>query len=659
MENAILAGRLATRIALQATNAERKQVLFDMAAASFELAKEIDPYDKDMLYNYAEYYRIRGENEKAEQLLLEAEDQKLLWQHHFRSGHLEHAKIVLEQMYQADTNDAGVVRGLLLVAEKTVDRQSAKKYSEELLSLQSNQGNYLLVVQTFLRIGLIKEAEYQLQSLKERYPDEARALLLEALLAMKQGQLKKAFQLTNRNLENNQDDAVAWRIRGEINLLRADYGQAIIDLKRSKSLSAEPVIRVVLAKAYLRAGRYEDAITELKSTVGQPQAPAEAMRLLEEVLLQLDRKEDLRRFYDNVLQGPAGSVFWYNRAGAFAITQGEFDRAEQLYEEAWQKSRENGDGDITALDGYMQALVLTGKLDKVFEEAGKHVDGDFAPVAFFRMAEAKSKLGDREGVIEYCHKTIDTLGTNEAFLFDIMQGMYSLLGAEEALAYCKEKLQVDPDSLTANFAMFNLANLNGEYNKAVGYIDKCLLIIESDSPRRVGYTVKKVETLTLAYTKTSDKSYLERAVAAHESLLAEMPNNANVLNNLAYLLAENDERLTDALEYARRAYDARPNDPGFLDTYAYALYKNGRYADAAQFLQAALQQYEQSRISTPPEIFEHLGMINEELGATDEAVAAYERALEAGADKLPLVVTERIKSAIERLTKEGGSEIGL
>jgi tetratricopeptide (TPR) repeat protein len=473
---------------------------------------------------------------------------------------------------------------------------------------------------------------------------------------MRQGRLKEALQLTNRNLENNQDDAVAWRIRGEINLLMADYVQAVIDLKRSKSLSDDPVTRISLGKAYRRAGRYEDAITELKSTIGQPQAPAEARRLLEEVLLQLGREEDLRRFYDNVLRGPAASVFWCNRAAAFAVTEGDFDNAVRLYQHALQTSTESGRADVAALDGYLEALVLSGKMEKVFEEAGKYVDGELAPVAFFRMADAKSSLGDRASAVEYCRKAIDKAGANALFMSDIVQKMYSLLGPAETLTYCEEKVRANPDSLAANLAMFTLTNITGEYNKALGHIDKCLRIIGPDSPDKVNYTVRKAETLTLAYAKTSDKGYLDRAIAAHESLLAEMPNNASILNNLAYLLAENDERLTDALEYARRAYEARPNDPGFLDTYAYVLYKNGRYDEAAEFLQAALQQYELSKVSMPPEVFEHLGMINEQLGALAEAFAAYQQALEAGADKLPPPAVERIKSAVERLEEQGASE---
>ncbi|GAG17119.1 unnamed protein product, partial [marine sediment metagenome] len=92
-----------------------------------------------------------------------------------------------------------------------------------------------------------------------------------------------------------------------------------------------------------------------------------------------------------------------------------------------------------------------------------------------------------------------------------------------------------------------------------------------------------------------------------------------------------------------------------LDTYAYALYKNGRYSEAAEFLLAALQQYEQESISAPAEVYEHLGMIKEKLGARDEALAAYKQALKVGANMLSQTAKERIDSAIERLSRAGDS----
>ncbi len=660
VQNAVLLARLAMKMALRETNEERKDGLLAIADSSFEQAQAMAPENRAVIEARAKYYERIGQQEKAEQLLMQ--DKKLLWSHYFRIGQLDDARQLLEQLYKSQSKDINVVKGLLLVAEKQADREAALKYSEELLLLEGSVENHLAQIQTFLNMGLVKEADFKLQSFKEKYPQENRALLLEAWLAMRRGQLKKALQLTNRNLAGNQNNAGAWRLRGQINLLMANYEQAISNLKLSKSLSDEPATRIALAKAYRRTGQYEDAITELKNTIDMPRAPMEGRLLLEQIYVQLGRKEELNKFYDDTLQILPDSVLWYNRVGAFALSEGEFDRAEKLYGQAWQKSRNNGKGDTTAFYGYLKALVLgagtagtgtwnPGKLDKVFEEGRKYVDSDFASVAYFGMAEAKLKLDDKATAIQYCRKAVDKAGTSEILVAHTLQRMYALLGAEEALTYCKEKLEVNPDSLAANFAMFNLTKNNGEYNKAVAYIDKCLLIIGPDSTHRVNYVMEKAEVLTLAYHKTSDNNYLKKAVAEYESLLVEMPNNTRVLNNLAYMLAKNDERLTKALQYAERSLQARPNSPDFLDTYAYVLHKSGRNSEAAESLQAALQQYESQQVQVPAEVYEHLGMVNEKLGAQTEALAAYKQALQAGAGKLPKAVEQRIMSAIERLSR--------
>jgi len=652
VDNALLLGNMAIRMALREEGGERKQALFAIVASAFEKARAMEPQNRAVLDNYAEYYRLIGQTEKAEELLAQSQDQKLLWRHYFRSGRFEDAKGVLEQLYQSESKDSNAVKGLLLVAEKTADMEAIKKYSEELLSLEDSINNHLFQIQTFLKLGLVKEAEYKLQSFKEKHPDEPRAMLLEAWLAMRQGQLERALELTNRSLETDQNNAVAWRLRGEINHLMANYDQAIIDLKRSKFLSDEPVTRMALAKAYLRAGRGEDATTELEITIDDPQAPIEARTLLEQTYLRLGKKDALKRFYQQTLEKFPDDVLWHNRAGRFAVTQGEFDEAEQLYNQAWQKSTKDGKGDVASLDGYLWVLLLGGKLDKVFEEGRKYVDSDFAPIAFFRMAEAKMKLGDKANAIQYCRKAVDKAEADEALVSNILRKMYSLLGAQEVLQFCKERLQANPDSFSANWTMFNLMRVNGQYNKAVGYIDKCLQIMEPDNPRRVDYIMQKATILSLAYNRFSDNDYLKKAIVEYESLLAEMPNNTGVLNNLAYMLAENDERLTKALEYAERALEKQPNDSGILDTYAYVLYKNGRFQEAAEYLQAALQQYESRRGGAPADVYEHLGMIKEELGAGVEAIAAYKQALEIGGDKLSRTANERIRSAVDRLSRQ-------
>jgi len=676
IENALLLGKLATEAAVKESNPQNKEALFAIAGSAFQQAKEMNPSDKRMLYYYAEYFRARGQGEEARKLLAESQEEKLLWDHYFQAGQYDDARRVLEQLYKSGTKDSGVFKGLLLVAEKTTDKEAVKKYSEELIAVENTVDNNLAQIQAFLRVGLIKEAEFKLQSFKEKYPNEPRMLLLQAWLLMRQGQLDKALEKANENLQSNPDNSMAWRLKGEINFFRGEYDKSISDLRKSKLLSDEPATRISLAKAFLRTERYEDAITELRNTVNSPGVPLEAMSLIEHIYLRLERKEALKRFYRETLEKFPDSANWLNRAGTFALKTGDFDGAEQLFKRAFLVRQElyTGQGEIkdkdalysTAFDGYLKALIAgartpetadfnPAKLDKVFEECEKYKDGALAPIAYLSMAQAKMILGDKPAAIQYCRTAVDVAGDNEMLVADILLKMYVIVGAEDVMSFCRQKLATEPDSLAANFTMFNLAKITGQYEQAINYISKCIDLTGADSLSRIDYTLKKGDILILLHEKSSDNNYLKTAVSDYESLLAKMPSNtgvttATVLNNLAYLLAENNERLPDALKYAKRALDAKPNSPIVLDTYAYVLLKNGKKEQAAEFLAAALQHYEQDKILVPAEVYEHKGMIKEQLGAKSEALAAYKQALEAGADKLPQKARQRIESAIGRLS---------
>jgi len=674
IENALLLGKLATETAVKETNPQSAEALFAIAGSAFEQAKEMNPNDKRMLYYYAEYYRARGQGEEAKKLLAESQEDKLLWDHYYQAGQYEEARKVLEQLYKSGTKDSGVFKGLLLVAEKTFDKEAVKKYSEELVDVEDTVDNNLAQIQAFLRVGLVKETEYKLQSFKEKYPNEPRMLLLQAWLLMRQGQLDKALQKANENLQSNPDNPTGWRLKGEINFFRGDYNNSINDLRKSKLLSDEPATRISLVKAFLKTERYEDAITELRNTINAPGVPSEAMLLLEHIYLKLDRKEALKRFYDEALEKFPDSAHWLNRAGTYAIKTGEFDRAVQLFKKTFLARRElhtaqdnSNEKDVlysVAFDGYLKALIAgagmpntpgwnPSKLNKVFEECEKYKDGVLAPIAYLSMAQAKMILGDKPAAIQSCRAAFDTAGEDQMLAADVLMRMYAIVGAEEATSFCRQKLMTYPDSMAVNFAMFNIAKITGQYEEGLNYINKCIDMAEPNDPRRIDYTLKKGDMLILLYDKTSDKNYLKTAISDYESLLAKMPSNTGVttvLNNLAYLLAENNERLPDALNYAKRALDARPNSPILLDTYAYVLLKDGKKQQAAEFLAAALQHFEQDKIAIPPEVYEHKGMIKEELEAKSEALSAYKQALEAGGEKLSQKVRQRIETAIRRVS---------
>jgi len=653
VQNALMLGKMAMTMAAKETDPGRKETLYDIAASSFEKGRKINPESKSAIREYAGYYRATGQDKKAEQLLTETNSPGLLWRHYVQTGQFSKSKEVLEQLYQSDANNIDAIKGFLIIAERTNDKEAVKKYSQKLLALEDSIENHLTQIDSFLKMGLVSEADLKLQSFREKYPDQGDFLILEASLAMKKGQLEKALELANKNLQNRQNDPAAWRLRGEVNRLMANYDQSVIDFKKSKSLDDNPVTRLMLAKAYIRAERHNQAVNELKSIIDEPQVSRESRMLLEQTYRKLGRMGALRKLYEEVLEKFPDDIYWYNRAASFSMAIKDIDTAEKLYLASWTKGSKDSLANVEALEGYLNALLMANKLNRLFAVAGKHVDDDFAPIAYMKMAEAEAKLKNKEQAIAYCQKAIEKSGTDENFVSAILFKMYRILGPEEVLNVCKNRLNESPESLAANFGMFNLANINGEYNKAIDYIDKCLEIIGPNEPQSVDYIVQKAEVLQAAYTKTSDKSYLAEAVIAYESLLDKWPKNTSVLNNLAYMMVENNESLEKALEYARRACEIEPEHPGYLDTYGYALHKNGKYEKAVQRLQASLQQFEARRLAVPWDVYEHLGMANEKLAQRSQAYDAYKQASEllkqykSGLDE----AKQRVQEAIERLSQ--------
>jgi predicted Zn-dependent protease len=376
VDNALMLAKLAAQIALKEKDQTKKNAFFAMAETAFEEARKLDPSSRVVLEAYAEYFRARGQPDKAGQLLAGSNDDQLLWRHYFQTGRYAEARKLLEQMYQQSDARIGALKGLVLVAEATSDREAVTKYYGELLSLQDNAVNRLMQLQAYLNMGLVAQAEQRLRDFKEKYPGEPRTGLMEALVAAGQNRFAEA------------------------------------------------------------------------------------------------------------------------------------------------------------------------------------IDG----------------------------------------------------------------------------------------------IDQCIQSAGPDTDTGLEYTAKKAQVLTMAYNATSDKAYLQKAIAVYESLRVKWPKNSSVLNNLAYLLAQSNEKLAEALDYARTAVEQDPDEANYLDTYGYLLYRNGKHAQAAQSLAAAVQKYE-FRGMAPVDVYEHLGLVNEAMGDRGKALDAYRRALEVGGATMPEAAKQRIDSAIVRLTQ--------
>ena len=236
VENAIILGELATEAAMNAEKPDDIEGFFAIADSAFKQAISIDPNDRQVIFYYSQYLEARGLNDQARQLLEKSQDEILLSNYLFQQGNYEQAKNVLEQLYKKDSENADVLRGLMLVSQKLNDPEKVKKYSDELILIDNSPSNLVSQIRAYLTVGLTKEAEYKLQSLKEKYPDEPTVALLDSWLTFKQGDSKKALEKINIALQGNKNNPSAWQLRGEINLSLGNYDKAVSDLKTSKNI---------------------------------------------------------------------------------------------------------------------------------------------------------------------------------------------------------------------------------------------------------------------------------------------------------------------------------------------------------------------------------------------------------------------------------------
>jgi tetratricopeptide (TPR) repeat protein len=197
--------------------------------------------------------------------------------------------------------------------------------------------------------------------------------------------------------------------------------------------------------------------------------------------------------------------------------------------------------------------------------------------------------------------------------------------------------------------LFSLAQMSGNHNKALEHVNTLLTKAPPNGPSWSDYMIKKCNTLIMAYMKTSDKKYLLGGITEFEKILEFQPNNASVLNNLAYLLADNNEQIEKAVEYAKRAHEAMPNDGNNLDTYAYTLCKTGEYAKAEELLQMTIQIFERNSQEVIWDVYRHLGMAQEGLGKNAEAATSYRQALIIAGEQTSEIDKERLNKSIERV----------
>ena len=115
---------------------------------------------------------------------------------------------------------------------------------------------------------------------------------------------------------------------------------------------------------------------------------------------------------------------------------------------------------------------------------------------------------------------------------------------------------------------------------------------------------------------------IDQAVVQYEKSL-RLKRDAQTLNNYAWALAKNDRELDKAERLSAESNAKEQGQPLYLDTWALVLYKLGKYAQAQEKMEVALQLAD----SGPTDNMLTLAAkIEEALGNTDKALEYRDKA---------------------------------
>ncbi len=142
--------------------------------------------------------------------------------------------------------------------------------------------------------------------------------------------------------------------------------------------------------------------------------------------------------------------------------------------------------------------------------------------------------------------------------------------------------QIDNPNLKMQFDIANFYKNSKNYEKAIEYYSQIILSLDDQSELRAD----------LFYRRGGSYERLGDYKKADEDLLNSLninPNDAYVLNYLAYSWLERDYKIDQAMEMLKRAYESKSNDPYIIDSIGWAYYLIDDYNEAEKYLKRAVE----------------------------------------------------------------------
>lgn len=468
-------------------------------------------------------------------------------------------------------------------------------------------------------------------------------------------QFVQALRLMRKHVDLHPEDKYEAMMYANGNIVANQMQEALRVLKIQAERNPHNVeVQLSIADAYASMGDYRKAISSYDSVQhwqGQSvQLSAKKVRAYQALNDTVGAITELR----SLLATAPRNVDYNLAMGNMLLMFGERDSALVYFDKAQQYEPENG-ATYLAKAQYYHAIGDSTNYDRQTYHALVSKDLDVTSKVDVLADYARHLLGenDSSGRAENLFRVLIEQHPSEPQIRKLFSTYLSLKnnykGAAEQMDYA---VNLDPTDSEAWGRLMALYILAKDYPAVIAVGDRALALNPTDIDlygliAPAYYNIKQYDKVIKVYEKAlsvADSADVEHrsafmggmadakvaladtagGFALYDQALELNPADVGIMNNYAYFLTLCGRDLDKAERMSAKTIQKEPNNPTFLDTYAWVFYKRGEYTMAQLYIEMALKNDD-----TPTsELYAHYGYILLACGSKKEALEQFRKALE-------------------------------
>lgn len=407
----------------------------------------------------------------------------------------------------------------------------------------------------------------------------------------------------------------------------SQYSKAIATLNRMEQLDGMNE-RISYAKAefYQKMGNGKAAIAEMKKLADQYPNDLNYRSSYADMLLMNDNEKKAIDIYRGILREEPGNSKVLFSMRTYFKGQGNMVAADSMTVNILTASNANTDEKIYLLRQEVMDNENGGsdstKIIRLFERAINTKDSD-PSIGLLYASYMELKKMPKADINRVLEDVLKKAPDNAAARLQLIADAWEKKDFGRVVTLCSAARQYNPDEMAFYYYQGVALSQQDKTDEALDTFKNGISVInEQSSPDIVS------DFYSIMGDLLHEKGEKQQAFAAYDSCLQWKPDNLMCLNNYAYYLSESGGDLIKAEEMSYKTIKAEPQNATYLDTYAWILFRQERYAEAKIYINQTLQCDSDSSAV----IVEHAGDIYAKCGDIDKAVELWTAALKKSPD---------------------------